>query len=66
MLRKSKKEKIHLQYYTVFIYTISLYYLFTSCIIYINTVAIDGTYLTNIKCKNAVDVTCIMNARRKK
>ena len=66
MLRKSKKEKIHLQYYTVFIYTISLYYLFTSCIIYINTVAIDGTYLTNIKCKNAVDVTCITNARRKK
>ena len=66
MLRKSKKEKIHLQYYTVFIYTISLYCLFTRCIIYINTVAIDVTYLTNIKCKNAVDVTCITNARHKK
>ena len=66
MLRKSKKEKIHLQYYTVFIYTISLYCQFTRCIIYINTVAIDVTYLTNIKCKNAVDVTCITNARHKK
>ena len=66
MLRRSKKEKIQLQYCTVFIYPISLYSLFTRCIICINTVDIDATRLTNIKCKNAVDVTCVNNARHKK
>ena len=66
MLRKSKKEKIHLQHCTVFIYTISLYFLLTRCIIYINIVDVDVTHLTNIKCKNDVDVTCVTNARHKK